>query len=174
MRIFNKPNSPQALEILAKSRERRENLSLLKPVVEEGIKRCVWCLDELPKGCRKYCSTLCSDSAFAHFNPQSKAGLQYLLVLQDFRCNQCGFDYRPFLEMLFEREITQDSLVEYSYEFNNLSYLMRREGFEEFLPEVDHILAIGLGGESLGLDNHQVLCRECHKIKTVEDLNKMR
>jgi 5-methylcytosine-specific restriction endonuclease McrA len=37
--------------------------------------------------------------------------------------------------------------------------------------EIDHILAISKGGESLGQENHRILCIVCHKIKTKSDLS---
>lgn len=37
--------------------------------------------------------------------------------------------------------------------------------------EVDHILAISKGGQSVGLDNHQAICYSCHKEKTKKDLS---
>ena len=36
-------------------------------------------------------------------------------------------------------------------------------------PEVDHIVGIAIGGQSIGLENVQVLCRQCHKAKTKID-----
>lgn len=35
--------------------------------------------------------------------------------------------------------------------------------------EIDHIKPIYQGGPSIGFDNLQLLCHECHKIKTAED-----
>ncbi|NJO48188.1 MAG: HNH endonuclease [Leptolyngbyaceae cyanobacterium RM2_2_4] len=40
----------------------------------------------------------------------------------------------------------------------------------EIRPEVDHVLAIVLGGTALGLENHQILCAKCHKTKTKSDI----
>lgn len=41
---------------------------------------------------------------------------------------------------------------------------------KDIRPEVDHVLAIVLGGTALGLENHQILCAKCHKIKTKSDI----
>jgi len=46
----------------------------------------------------------------------------------------------------------------------------RREIPKDIRPEVDHILAIVLGGTALGLENHQILCAKCHKVKTKSDI----
>ena len=39
----------------------------------------------------------------------------------------------------------------------------------QYKPEVDHIVAISKGGESLGNSNHQAICYTCHKTKTKQD-----
>jgi len=36
-------------------------------------------------------------------------------------------------------------------------------------PQVDHIIPVALGGDGVGLENHQVLCRLCHAKKTKQD-----
>lgn len=46
----------------------------------------------------------------------------------------------------------------------------RRAIPRDIRPEVDHVLAISLGGTALGLENHQVLCAKCHKVKTKSDI----
>jgi len=40
--------------------------------------------------------------------------------------------------------------------------------------EVDHIVPIALGGSMFDLNNLQSLCSECHKWKTLSDLQKIR
>lgn len=39
--------------------------------------------------------------------------------------------------------------------------------------ECDHIEAVALGGDQWSLDNLQILCYDCHKIKTAEDVGKL-
>lgn len=41
-------------------------------------------------------------------------------------------------------------------------------------PEIDHIIPVALEGMSIGLDNVQVLCYQCHKIKTKQDMIEIR
>lgn len=36
-------------------------------------------------------------------------------------------------------------------------------------PEVDHVVPIKKGGQSIGFDNHQALCYRCHKNKSKLD-----
>lgn len=40
--------------------------------------------------------------------------------------------------------------------------------------DVDHIQAIALGGFCFDLDNVRTLCKECHKIKTKNDLSELK
>lgn len=40
--------------------------------------------------------------------------------------------------------------------------------------EADHIVAVSLGGDMWDKDNIQILCNPCHKIKTKEDMKKLR
>ena len=41
-------------------------------------------------------------------------------------------------------------------------------------PEVDHIVAKALGGDEWDNDNLRTLCHECHRIKTKQDMTKLR
>jgi len=43
-----------------------------------------------------------------------------------------------------------------------------------FQLEVDHIIAVSLGGEMWDKKNLQVLCSECHKVKTRKDMKKLK
>lgn len=43
-----------------------------------------------------------------------------------------------------------------------------------FNLEVDHIKAVALGGEMWDKKNLRILCTECHKIKTKDDMKKLR
>lgn len=40
--------------------------------------------------------------------------------------------------------------------------------------EVDHIVAVSLGGEMWDKKNLRVLCSDCHKVKTRDDMKKLR
>lgn len=41
-------------------------------------------------------------------------------------------------------------------------------------PEIDHIIPVALNGMSIGLENVQILCYGCHKIKTKKDMVEIR
>ena len=102
--------------------------------------------------------------------PQKEEGLFFLLKRQDWKCNQCAYDYKPFIE---ERIINKyygthsknDLTVFNFYLIKRLKKMIERS----LRPEVDHILPISKGGQSLGLENHQCLCFTCHKTKSKVD-----
>lgn len=41
-------------------------------------------------------------------------------------------------------------------------------------PEIDHIIPVALNGMAIGLDNAQILCYSCHKVKTRFDMVEIR
>lgn len=178
-------------KILLSTSERRMNIpDYISPIIVDGKRYCSWCGSGEPftNRNRKYCSKLCGNSCFIFFNPQSLESLIVLLIKQKFKCNICGFDYFPYLQKaqnirLLEIDRIAKSSI-YSLEdieklymnFKPTSYGTTCYFKELFLeekdnrPEVDHIVPIAAGGQSLGLDNHQAICNKCHKEKTKIDL----
>lgn len=71
-----------------------------------------------------------------------------------------------------------------SYVLENMDYEIREEFcisrthdlYERqwFQLEVDHIIAVSLGGEMWDKKNLRVLCSDCHKLKTREDMKKLK
>ncbi len=63
---------------------------------------------------------------------------------------------------------------------NSIDYDVRREmekksGLHNYVTfEVDHIKAVALGGDMWSKDNLRVLCVDCHKVKTKEDMGKIK
>lgn len=59
------------------------------------------------------------------------------------------------------------------------NFFFERNGFnnqieEQNKPEVDHIIPVALGGETLGIDNLQILTTKCHSLKTKIDITNIR
>lgn len=164
--MFKKSNNPQ-IESLTKSyRDRAYNLSSIR--LPEGLKKCcVWCLEPLTGMQRRWCmDDECIKAALAWARPQTEHGLYFLLKKQDFKCNHCSVSFKQYFDEAFPKRV---GFVPYSNEIH--TYMRKFRGLVpyEIRPEVDHILAISLGGVALGLDNHQVLCMKCHKAKTKID-----
>lgn len=167
--MYEKSNNPIVEELTKSHKGRRINLSLIKVQLIDGIKSCAWCSKVITSR-QKYCSQTCADHILAWANPQKEYGLNMLLARQDFKCNICQYDYKPLISQLLINGRVYDKPADYTKVYSY--YLMRRikskseQGRE---PEVDHVVAISKGGQSLGFENHQAICKTCHKVKTKVD-----
>lgn len=140
----------------------------------EGKRFCLWCgTVELTKSNQKYCSTECSLAIWTWAQPQKENGLFALLTRQEWKCKLCDFDYFPFYAQICSwmkshryklPELGKDDAYHMMKRFKRLMPSTQK-------PEVDHIVPIYKGGQSLGLDNHQAICYSCHKTKTKVDLS---
>jgi hypothetical protein len=174
---MKKCENPTIAEITTTYKKRTYNLSDLQ--LPQGVyKKCVWCLGSLPASRRRWCSDECTDSAMAWATPQKEHGLGHLLLRQNFKCNVCAFDWGEVVENIYATYVkTPYGWVEArdTWRFKFSYWLTRRlkatmaAKDKDHRLEVDHVLAISKGGQSLGLDNHQAICHLCHKTKTKVD-----
>lgn len=162
---------------LKKTEKRSISASDIKVIKKDGWRWCAWCGKERVAGNRKYCSEECRDNCYAFSWPQSEWGLEYHLQKQDFKCADCGFDWRELLDSMIE-EYGRRNIVAYNEDGKASSYMFKifkgrceNKYGKERKPEVDHIVPIKLGGEAVGFDNHQILCHTCHKNKTKIDVS---
>lgn len=168
------PGNTVIAELTASSRQRRINLSDLKAQVIAGQKCCIWCSTPLKGRQYKWCSEDCGNQAFAWANPQKSVGLHVLLARQDFKCAHCGFDYMPYVEDVIKgmnrtHSKTFDPATLKTKINERLMKMLKYKAPADHLPEVDHIIPIAKGGQSIGFDNHQAICYSCHKAKTKVD-----
>lgn len=183
--MWKSAKNPKVEELTKSVTDRSYNLSCLQAVKLEELnskgkpkRMCAWCAEsELSHGNQKYCTTECSNSAMAWAYPQKEDALRYLLERQTWKCATCAYDYEPFLRSMMdvERRRYPGDTVMASMDFSKLPwhYFKRLKARvpSEYRPEVDHIIPIYKGGQSLGLDNHQAICYSCHKTKTKQDLS---
>lgn len=174
--ILIKTENPEIIEVIEKSSKRRYNLSNFQVKQAADRKRyCVWCMKgNLYSRSHKYCSDVCRESAFTMMNPQKEQAIHILLHRQEYKCNICKYDYMSFVEQIREG-LRKSNIVDYINKPNYvLIYRLKSKARgvknKERQIEVDHIIPIALGGQALGLDNHQVICKSCHKEKTKQDL----
>lgn len=177
--MFKPSGNPKVAELTKSIKDRSYQLSLLKVIKLEELnakgkpkRLCAWCAEREVRGNQKYCDMLCMNSAAAWAYPQKEDGLRYLLIRQDWKCLGCSYDYLPIFKeiLLNDRHYTPnifnpDTVAWYYFK------RLKRKVPKERKPEVDHIIPIYKGGESLGIDNHQLLCYTCHKTKTAGDLS---
>lgn len=172
-----KPSKNPKVEELTKSyRDRSYNLSCLLAIKlpelnAKGKNRrmCAWCTEsELFHGNQKYCSQECSNSAMAWAYPQKENALLFLLQKQDWKCASCQFDYKAMVDYILAEEKRRSPTLNPGLFWYHMKRLKDKIAPER-KPEVDHIVPISRGGESLGLFNHQAICYTCHKTKTKVD-----
>lgn len=176
--MFKKSGNPKVEELCKSIKNRSYNLSCLRPVILEELnakgkpkRLCAWCaVGELHSGNQKYCTSDCSTYAMAWAYPQKEDALKYLLLRQEWKCLSCQYDYKPFLDAMIAKDRARygSGCTLEKLPWNYFSRL-KMQVSPDRKPEVDHIIPISKGGQSLGLDNHQVLCYICHKIKTKID-----
>lgn len=176
--MFKKSGNPKVEELTKSIKLRSYNLSCLRPLKLEELNSkgklrrfCAWCaVEEIFHGNQKYCSNDCSNSAMAWAYPQKEDALRYLLLRQDWKCFNCQYDYRFILDAMIAKDKGRYGGV---WEIEQLPwhYFKRLKSLapSERKPEVDHVIPISKGGDSLGLDNHQAICYTCHKAKTKID-----
>jgi 5-methylcytosine-specific restriction endonuclease McrA len=172
-----KPTKNPKIEEMTKSfKDRALQLSRYPVKPDANDKRmCLWCgeVELIGSKLKKYCSPECSEAIFTWAQPQKENGLHALMVRQDWQCNVCHFDYKP----------TRDKVLDYFHRKNWFVPNFGRHDSRRYMkvfknncptdrkPEVDHIIPIYKGGQSLGLANHQAICYSCHKAKTKVDLS---
>lgn len=139
--IFVYPKNPNVLELVRENKKRYLALDRIK-----GIKGfCKWCLVTIENKKRKYCSINCKKSAWAFFYPQ-KHSQPYLMARQKGLCADCGYDFKERTKKIKMNDFLYDDM-----------------------GDVDHIIPISQGGQILGLENIQLLCRECHLFKSSKE-----
>lgn len=158
--------NPTVQSLTLTTRTRRLNLSDLAQVREEGALKCIWCLTPLKGAQRKWCSPICSNSAFAWANPQSEEGLAFLLARQDYACAACLLSWKPLADSLLGTRGIPKSLDRINVFNIRLIKSLKRQSPKGTKPEVDHVIPVALGGLAIGFENHQILCYTCHKAKT--------
>jgi 5-methylcytosine-specific restriction endonuclease McrA len=86
-----------------------------------------------------------------------------LLDKQNKKCANCGYDWTDVYDESLK------NLPKYNNHGEQLKALIWQRNQQDNLPEVDHIVPIGMGGSGFLHSNLQVLCKACHKEKTKKD-----
>jgi hypothetical protein len=146
-------------------------------VLRDGL--CAWCeKNEVTDKRRKYCSNDCSMSSDVNCYPQAPQTKAWRLIkIQGCACAGCGTSFEDEIrEKLVARVAEKKALSEVEWfgesvwvkESTPISFHFMGCNSGEKL-QVDHIVPIHKGGAGVGLDNTQVLCRDCHLKKTAKE-----
>ncbi len=170
MKLVKPGNLQKILSVLAENVGSRSfNIGEIENPVIGGYKYCKWCAKTPVYGQKQYCTDDCKFSMYCFCYPQTYPATRVLLERQDFKCATCTYSYMGFVENAIEdcRKINPE------IEWDDDAEWILRTAFakvpEERKPETDHILAISNGGDSFGLANVEVKCKNCHKNKTSEE-----
>lgn len=168
--MYKKSGNPQVEELTKSHKERSYNLSDFKPIITvEGIKNCIWCSERLYGNKRKWCSNKCVVSALTWSRPNSTYGLYELINRQNGKCAHCDLSYLSYIEQIMPKKIALNKEELSPKRIDSLMRKLKKLIPRNIRPEIDHVVPISLGGVSLGLENHQILCSQCHKVKTKND-----
>lgn len=174
--MFKPSKNPKVEELQKSCTDRSVPVADLTWIIrEDGSKGCIWCGDPLKTKhhAQRYCKDkMCPKSAYAWSYPQKEEAMNFLMIRQDWCCNICKHDWKPFIESDIVGQFYGTMNVDYKTEINYYVIKRLKQNIDPKLkPEVDHIVPIYKGGQSLGLDNHQIICYLCHKRKTAVDLS---
>jgi len=121
---------------------------------------CVICGKELPKYKKKYCSDECFLAWARQFHTDSWSSLRSEVIREsNFRCAKCGFQVADIPSQW-------ECFAVYPEFLKGERYCCPAEN----MFVVDHIRPVALGGKEFDKSNLQVLCEDCNKIKTKNDL----
>lgn len=134
---------------------------------------CCWCnVAPVVRPMRRYCDTVCRQSADLFTYPQSPSAKAYMFIeLQDCVCHDCGEDFSYEWAAKLERlhQINADHV---------------RDGWRKHLEpvtyhqmgyncgdrwQVDHKIPISEGGDGVGFHNCRVICAPCHMKKSARE-----
>jgi 5-methylcytosine-specific restriction protein A len=139
------------------------------PKGPNGRALCRKCGQEVPKGCRTFCSEACVHEHKLRTNP----GYVRKQVFQRDRgvCHLCGLDtvteeQRLALEVNSAWRTSPDAWAAAKEVF--LTILGAKPGSRNHggYWDADHIVPVSLDGGGCGLDNYRTLCIPCHKQAT--------
>lgn len=140
---------PSAVKDLFKHRPfQRHQIVSIRELFPLNENKCgCGCGRELSKGMRRWASKECSDFAVGvrFVIAGSVATIaNYLRIYYEWKCSECGC--------------------------GNKGHDMGANGVVSWI-KVDHIIPVKYGGGACWLSNYQLLCHDCHVLKTKKDFN---
>jgi len=140
---------------------------LLKTRLSRRI--CVWCGNRLVGKQMRYCSVDCRSSAWVNCYPQKPRTKAFLLIHeQACACKLCGVTVEDEISRWIKQRYDAKGFLPTLYQ---LGYALTHKFPVKF--ETDHTTPISHGGQGAGIVNIQILCVDCHKIKTKADYKKI-
>jgi len=138
-------------------------------IISEHGKKCAKC------GCTPESLKQDNKSDYVNWLNEVKQNLEVMKSIEITRIKKLNE-----LEEKYQEIMSDDYLInyEFGYRSQNMPVGLRQrpenDNFTSNRFEVDHILAVSLGGEMWDKKNLQVLCYTDHKIKTKSDMSKLK
>lgn len=171
--MFKPSKNPKIEELTNSWKERAYSVSDFRAIKLDGVhKNCIWCLGLLGGSKQKWCCTGCVLSALAWARPTGPYGVRVILYRDNFKCATCSFSYREFYVQAYEKIRNRTYFRFPKIKTKRVEYLIktfRRLLPREFRLEIDHVVPLSFGGQTLGFKNLQILCSQCHKVKTKKE-----
>jgi len=139
---------------------------------------CPWCGSYRREERRRiWCGSDCQQSAFVTCNPQALTSKGFIFMdRQDCTCLACGLNIedriKAFIPIQYERNLAS---IERQRKFADVSKMTPTVKYFHIGSligsrfDLDHKIPIFKGGSGIGLENVQVICAGCHKIKTSKE-----
>lgn len=160
---------PLAAEILRGHRFKRS--CALSNLIQPKDGTCKWCNVHKVPGKRHYCSDECSDSAYMFCYPQKPGAKMWIFIkLQSCTCTFCGEIFEDQIREMIEKDYarTKKWLDEKGLPPESVGFSLLGLGTGDRW-HVDHIIPISRGGDGIGFENVQVICKVCHLKKTARE-----
>jgi len=151
--------------------QRQRTLTMTYLRVIDG--QCAWC-NKVPllSKRKKYCDSDCKNSAFFYCYPQSPSSKMWVFInRQNCACPLCGecFDDELAAKILLTRKRWDEGVKNgYKWMAGKVSYHSIGDNTGDQW-QVDHIIPLHRGGDGIGLNNIQVVCKACHQRKTTSE-----
>lgn len=130
---------------------------------------CKWCwVGKTKTGRHFYCSPECELSIDLFCYPQGNRSWAFLDHRQHGKCNICEYEFATGLK---KRPYGYTITTGWD-EVNNRPIKKKEVDYIRDNGEIDHIIPIHQGGTALGHENLQLLCTECHHIKSANERRK--
>ena len=134
-------------------------------ILEERGKKCVKC-------------NVTPDDSKPRFEKALQEWKKKILAIPNFkqRLESLRIQKLNELEEKYQQIMNDDYLIEHGLYYDlREEYGNKPSDYEfEVRFDVDHIIAVALDGDMWNKDNLQILCTDCHKNKTKEDMKKIK
>lgn len=161
------PPGPRTLASMESLKKQR---TLKMDHLQQVDGQCAWCnIIPLYSRRKKYCGVNCRNSALFYCYPQTPSAKMWVFIhKQNCSCTLCGECFEDKIaKKIFDLRKRWDKDAEfYKWKAGPITYHSLGDNTGD-VWQVDHIIPLHKGGDGIGLENIQVVCKSCHLRKTI-------